>query len=371
MKIIFKIIFVILVVILSISGIVYSLYGGGERWIYTSPASILGESKLEIVASLPFPPGNIALNFEDRIFITIHPESKPVDFKVVEIVDGKYQAFPDEISQTTLYSHPQGIRVDSKDRVCTIDHGDNGIKPARFVCVSIESKKVEIDYTFPREVAPLLSYLQDFVPDSESRFYYFADVNFFGKNPGLVVYDSKENRSRRILEDHYSTSPENWKIFAYNGPMERLGGLIVLKAGVDSIAIDRNDEWLYYAPMNHRKMFRILIDKISDLNFSNQDLEKFVEVYSDKILSDGILMDDEGNIFLTDVEHQSIARITTDRKLENWISSSKFRWPDGLALGKGNFMYVADSDIPNIALQSQDHIKASAPYYLFRFPYKR
>ncbi|TAE31538.1 MAG: hypothetical protein EAZ92_02665 [Candidatus Kapaibacterium sp.] len=31
------------------------------------------------------------------------------------------------------------------------------------------------------------------------------------------------------------------------------------------------------------------------------------------------------------------------------------------------FVYVADSDIPDVMMKSKAHIRASAPFYIFRF----
>ena len=345
----------------------YSLYGGGEKWEFSIPKPLLTSDKLELVADFNFPPGNIGVSKENRVFITIHPESKPETLKVVEIVDGKPIAFPDLDSQKKLYSHPQGVRIDYKNRVCTIDHGDNGFQNPRLVCVSLITNKAEIDYRFPRESAPILSYLQDFANSPDSRYYYIADVNFFGKKPALVVYDSETKTSHRFLENHPSMKPENWKIQAHNGPMERLGGLITLKAGVDSIATDAKGEWVYYGPMNHRKLFRIPAKVLQNFSGTDAEVATAIEEYSDKILSDGIILDASNNIYLTDVEHQSIGLIDPNRNLKTLVVSPKLRWPDGLAISAdGTYLYIADSDIPNVALMSKSHIQSKAPYQVFR-----
>jgi len=43
------------------------------------------------------------------------------------------------------------------------------------------------------------------------------------------------------------------------------------------------------------------------------------------------------------------------------------QWADGLSLGGDGYFYLIDSEIPNQMMQSQEHIRASAPYHLFRF----
>jgi hypothetical protein len=42
------------------------------------------------------------------------------------------------------------------------------------------------------------------------------------------------------------------------------------------------------------------------------------------------------------------------------------RWPDGLSFGPDGWLYIADSDIPDVMMQSKSHIKSSAPFYIFR-----
>lgn len=67
--------------------------------------------------------------------------------------------FPSPESQSTLYVAPQGIRIDRRSWLWTIDHGDNGFSPARLVAVDIATRQVVHDYTFSRAIAPVLSYL--------------------------------------------------------------------------------------------------------------------------------------------------------------------------------------------------------------------
>ncbi|MBX7057873.1 MAG: hypothetical protein K1X75_07385 [Leptospirales bacterium] len=341
-------------------------YGGGENFPDRSTAARLPASALQLVASLDQPPGNIAVSRSGRIFITFHPEAKPQGMHVAEIVDGKPQAFPDQAAQQELYRFPQGIRVDSKNRLWTIDHGDNGIHGARLAAVDIDSRKVVYRYDFPSNVAGLLSYLQDLAIDPSGRYVYIADVNFFGKSPALIVVDTVANESRRLLENDVSVQPQNYLIRAYNGPMVRLGGLIALRAGVDSIAIHPAGDWLYYGPMNHEDLFRIRTADLNNPALSADQLAARVEKAGPKVQSDGITIDNAGNVYLTDMEHRGIAVLGADGKLFTLVTSDAMRWPDGFSFGPDGWLYIADSDIPDIALQSQEHIRAHAPYHLFR-----
>ncbi len=364
-----KKILIIIISFLAISVIGFRIrFGGGEKFTPPALESGLSDRELEIVATLTEPPGNIAVSESGRIFVTLHPEAKPERVKVVEIIGGKPIPFPNLELQSELYHSPQGIRIDSQNRLWTIDHGDNGIQNARLVAIDLATNSKVHDYSFPRSVAGLFSYLQDLVIEPSGRYIFIADVNFFGKSPALVIYDSLTKKSLRVLENDSSVVAKNFVIQSFKGPMVRLGGLLSLKAGVDSIGLDKQGEFLYFAPMNHDRMFRIRTkDLIQRFDSPNIDFKDKVEDYSEKILSDGISLDLEGNIYLTDVEHQSIVTIDTNKKLKTSIQSPKLRWPDGLSFGPDGYLYIADSDIPEIVLESKESIAKAGPFYIFRY----
>lgn len=344
----------------------YSRYGGGEAFPPRRSAAMLPEEALELVAELPEPPGNIAVSRDNRIFLTIHPESKPPTNRVVEIVNGQMQPFPDEAAQQKLYHAPQGIRIDRQARLWTIDHGDNGIQPARLVAVDIASGAVAHDFTFPREIAPLFSYLQDLAISPDGAYVFIADVSFFRKSPALVVYDVQRRAAWRVLEKHPALLPENYYIQAYNGPMIRLGGLLTMKVGVDSIALDQRGEWLYFGAMNHREMYRLPAKALIESEQNPAALEASLERFGDKVQSDGITVDAADNIYITDMENRGVAVLAPDRSLRTYLRSDRLRWPDGFSFGGDGYIYMADSAIPDIVLQSRAQIEKKAPYQIFR-----
>lgn len=367
MKTGFKILSFLILFLFILAGTLRFLYGGGEPFQSPTMALESTSTNLELVAELSEAPGNIAVSKTGRVFITLHPEAKPEFAKVVEIKDGKMIPYPDKIAQTETYRAPQGIRIDSQNRLWTIDHGDNGILGARLVAVDLDSNQIIDQYDFPKEIAGILSYLQDLVIEPNGRYIIIADVNFFGKSPALVVYDSKLRKAKRILENDESMKSKDYLIQAHNGPMKRLFGLISMKPGVDSIALDSKGEYLYFAPMTHDRLFRIPLNDLVNENLTNADLKEKIEDYSAKTLSDGITLDDENNIFLTDVENRSILKIDTNKNLKISIQSPKLRWPDGLSWGPNGYLYIADSDIPDLVLASRQDIMKAAPFQIFRY----
>jgi len=60
-------------------------------------------------------------------------------------------------------------------------------------------------------------------------------------------------------------------------------------------------------------------------------------------------------------------RVGPDKILQTVIRSSRIRWADGLSLGPDGYIYLADSAIPHLMLQTTSHVRSQAPYTIFRF----
>ena len=56
-----------------------------------------------------------------------------------------------------------------------------------------------------------------------------------------------------------------------------------------------------------------------------------------------------------------------ERELETLMRSKLVRWPDALSFGPDGYLYLADSALPDVILQSREHIRAAGPYRIFRF----
>jgi sugar lactone lactonase YvrE len=357
----------VLVLALLLAGGLYWRYGGGKDFPDRSTPPLIGADQVEIVATLPEPPGNVAVSADGRVFITLHPEAKPEVNHVVELVDGVAVPFPDAASQHTLYNSPQGIRIDRQGRLWTIDHGDNGFSPARLVAIDIATRKVVHDHTFSRDVAPVLSYLQDLVISPDGNTVYIADVAFFRQTPGMVIYDVVSGTERRVLDRHVSVEPEGYWVQTALGPMTRVAGLVSLKPGVDSIALSIDGSTLFLGPMSGGTLYRVATADLRNPALAPDELAKRVTPFANKPLSDGASIDDAGNIYVTDVEHAGVARIGADGKLVTMIRDPRIRWADGLSFGPDGWLYIADSAIPWIALKSRADVMASGPYHVLRF----
>lgn len=340
-------------------------YGGGEPYPDLSTEPLLPTSALEVVAELDRPPGNLAVSADGRLFFDIHPESRPDPPTVLEWVDGEAKPFPNAELQKS-FTAVLGMVVDEQGRLWTLDTGTHGFGTVRLLAFA-PSGAVVYDHVFEEDIAPRGSFFNDLQVSKDGGTVFIADVSFFRQEPALVVHNLRTGTSRRVLQGHPSVTAQDWIIDTPLRRMTYLGGLIALKPGVDGIALSADGEWIVYGAMTHDGLFRVPVEALKDFALSPAELAARVERIGTKPLSDGLSMDVEGNVYITDVEHQGVARMDPDGALETLIRDPRVRWADGLSYGPDGWLYFTDSAIPDLMLRSKAHIEASAPYPIFRF----
>lgn len=359
---------IFLLVIAIVGAIVLRVrYGGGVPYQDLSTTPVLEESALQEVLSYPEPIGNVAVSLGGRVFFTVHPESRPQGNKLLEWRDGAAVPYPSGSLQPNLFDTVLGIVVDRQNWLWTIDHGNHGFGTARLLAFDIANGDLMHEHEFLPEIAPAGSMLQDLQVSEDSGHVIIADASIWRQNPALIVYDVASQSARRVLESHESVSAQNLLVRNSIRNMTFLGGIFSLKAGVDGIAVSPDNMWLYYGAVNNSGLYRIRMSDLTNPGLPPSQLDNRIERFSDKPLSNGFSADVSGNIYVTDVEHNSVAIVGPDKQLNTLIRSSRVRWPEALSYGPGGWLYLSDSALPEQVLKSKDHIRLQSPYRIYRF----
>lgn len=359
-----KILLFLLIMGIIMTTVVWIRYGGGEPYPDLSTAPAISDNALEEVLSYPEPVGNVAVSASGRVFFTVHPESRPRGNKLLQFVDGASEPFPNGASQARLFDTVLGVVVDRQNRLWTIDHGNHGIRTARLLAFDIETGAVIHDHRFEKQVAPRGSFLQDLQVSADGQTIVIADTSFWRKSPAIIVYDIETSAARRVLESHETVSAENYVIRNHGKDMSFAGGIVSLRGGIDGIAL--GPEWLYFAAISGSSLYRIQLSDLTNAGIPDSQLAARVERYAEKPLSDGLSVDVDGNVFVTDVEHGAIFIVGVDRESRTLLRSPQLRWPDALSFGPEGWLYIADSALYDVVLQPRDYIKAKGPYKIFR-----
>ena len=403
----FFIIFVI--VIFSIFFLAYFKLGFSRGLFphhdFISQTPKLDSSVLEIVAVIDTPPGNIAVSASERIFLSLHPlYGHP--FKVVELVNKtSYIPYPNLEYQKRIVSC-LSLRIDSNDHLWILDHGENGligspklinIQLAQYFSIQDENEDNFVyEYVFPKEVAGAGSFLNDFQVDPSGDFIYIVDTSFVANTPAIIIFDVTMKKSYRILHNHPTLFGDSYYL---NIKGTKLGlGPFGFKVNVDSIAIDRTGDKLYYSAVTSDKMYSIPTNLLlsymdifkkynskSRASVLEEEIIRSIILVSDRMpASDGLTSDNEGNIWITAFEHSAIAmakfNATTGlffktydtANIINVVQDSKLlQWPDGFSFGPSG-LYITNSNLNNKVASPFDSrdsfFKKYGPFTILKIP---
>lgn len=335
----------------------------GKPYPDLSTKPVLAE--IESIIDLDEPPGNVAVSTDGRIFFNFHSEARPEKVKVAELIGKQVLPFPSDEAQKVLFDTVFSVRIDRQGRLWTLDHGFNGLRQPRLLAFDIATGAEVHRYDFPKTIAGLGSFLNDLQIDTGGNKIYIADTSVFARRPALIVYDVQAKHAQRFLENHRSVQAEELLIKTPQKEMVFLGGLIPLKPAVDSIVLDKNNEWLYYGAMAGSTLFRVPAKALNE-SLSSAQIEAAVESYSKKPQSDGLSIDLEGTIYITAIEHSGIMTLDKNKNLVTLVKNGNIRWPDGLSFGPNGWLYLTDSALTDAMLMSKRHIESARPYHIYR-----
>jgi sugar lactone lactonase YvrE len=207
--------------------------------------------------------------------------------------------------------------------------------------------------------------LNDFQVSPDGGHVFIAESSPVWNTPALVVYDVAAKQSRRVLDRHPALLPEDWLLQAPGRDMW-VYGLVPLRIGVDSIALDRHGEWLYFGPLTGARMYRIRTRDLLDPALPAAVLATRIEDWAPKTISDGLTTDDADRVYVSDPEHSAILVIGPDRQLLTLVKDERLRWPDGFSFGPDGWLYVTCSALHHVLFVSARHRDEHAPYQIFR-----
>lgn len=337
-----------------------------NRLVDRTTAPTQPASAAQKVAEFEFPPGHVTISKSGRVFMDALMSDKEAPYKVVELKDGKMVPFPSPALQKK-YVAIHGVYVDHADRLWILDNGNRGfLHPPRLFGYDINTGKEIENYTFPYKVAGLGSMINDLVVDPTREKIYISETGPVFNNSAIVVFDIKKRTSRRLLDRHSSVSASKYHIFVEGKPFTVLG-FIRPRFGIDGLALDATGKWLYYASFNSGILHRIPVNSLIDESLVKTQIESTVEKVANITMTDGIYVDAQQRVYLSDVEHSAVVRLNADGKLETILKHPEFRWPTGFVVSPDGWIYFTCNAIDQVTLRSRETVKDLGPYYMFRF----
>jgi sugar lactone lactonase YvrE len=323
-------------------------------------------TEVDTAGRFDFPPMHVTISKTGRVFmdaLTMDPDSK---IRVIELKRGKMKAFPKPVYQkqfTTIH----GVNLDKKDRLWILDHGNYGfLAGPRLYAYDINTGAELVNYTFPFAVAAFGSMINDVVVDTDHEQLFISDTGPISGKSAIIVFDIKNQTSRRVLSEHSSLSAADYDIVVEGKPFTVIGWFHP-KYGIDGIALDATNTWFYYSAFNRGELYRLPVSALENESIGDVELAAKIEKVADTTMSDGMLADSQHRVYMSDVEHSAITRVQPNGHVETLFKDPKFRWPTGFAPSPNGWIYFTCTAINETVLKNRQEVLDLGPYYLYRF----
>ncbi len=246
-----------------------------------------------------------------------------------------------------------GFEIDRNDVMWILDQGHIAGAPSnpgdeKLVLWDIKKDKEIKRYEFSdKDSDKKCSFLNDIVVDNDSGFAYITDSGIFC-NPlhgGLIIYDSKKNVAKRILnQSPYTNNEPN---FFFN-----IDGRTVLKetpmlTGADGIALSGDKTSLYWTNLTGNTLYSLPTEKLRDFAITEADIEKsVVKVSSLPSNTDGMTGDRQNNIYMTALTLNGLMKLdATTGEINRFVFHPEMSWPDTLAWGPDKALYIVSNHL--------------------------
>lgn len=334
-----------------------------------SPSRVL----TQVYSNNQFQLTGISVSKTGRLFVNFPRWSPEYLNAVIEVMpDGSSRPFPDEAwnrwdltpeSAATHLVCVQAMFVDDTDALWILDPAapmlmsiiPNGPK---LVKVDLKTNKVTRVIPIGPTAARTNTYLNDVRFDNRRNFAYITDSGL----GGIVVVNLSNGQSHRALDGDPSVMPDkSVKIVIDGKPV--LGPTGETPAfHSDAIALSPDGEYLYYQPIAAKTLFRVRTDALR-----NPGGKPVAEKYADTFPVDGIWMDSNQNIYLSNLQQNGVARLTPDRRIETLVTDRRLQWPDTFSEGPDGFIYISASHINESPTYNKGRSTRTTPYGVFKF----
>ena len=315
----------------------------------TAMGGIGDKPEIEVLCNLTLAPSVLTSAADASWIVGLDQTDKP-RFRAVRLKKATtVEPFPTENaalgdkSAEIVLDAIEALQTDHDGLIWALDNGRRTEIPPKIVAWDDEDQKV----TLVRNLAPPAtvpgSFLADFIVDPDSPLVVITDPAN-GNDAALILLDRNTGIARRILEGHASVMPDKATPLPLPRGVtlpKRLDGSPALpRNGVRPLALDRKAEWLYFAAVQSRTLYRLPMRLLRKGNTSADAIVSALESYAQKPPCCSMVIDFKNNIHLGDLQNHAIGVIEGgNRSYRTIASDARLLWPDGLCFGQDGKLY--------------------------------
>ncbi len=285
------------------------------------------------------------------------------------------KAFPSE--EMNDPANPKGLKavlgfeIDRNDVMWILDQGKIAgaeTKPGdeKLILWDLKAGKEIQRYEFTNEESNRkCSFLNDVVVDNDSGFAYIADSGIFCSptHGGLIVYDMKANKVRRVLDRTMFTIADPNYFFNMEGLPVTKGGPMM--TGADGIALSGDKKTLYWTNLTGNVLWSLDTAVLRDFATPEPMVQAAVKkVATLPSNTDGMTADRDGNVYLTALTLDGLMKYDPARNLlERFVHDPAMVWPDTFSWGSDGALYVISNHLNKFVDGTMDFEKPAVPNF--------
>lgn len=200
---------------------------------------------------------------------------------------------------------------------------------------------------------------------------FIDDLRIFGSTifltdagePALAIMDLKTGKGRRVLEGDKSTT-DAIPLVAEGNIMQTKDKKEVL-IHADQLEVSPDGKYLYFQPASG-PMSRVECRYLTDKSLSKEQLSSHVKLWFESPTTGGTAIDQDGNIYLSDVNHSRILKIDPAGQSTIIIQDTRLAWSDALWIDKSGYLYMPAGQLNRLAPFQNGSSKVVLPVYIYK-----
>lgn len=342
------------------------LLAGADAYAQAPPRRPPHLGDLQPVATMtPDQPAGVAVSDSGRVFVTFPRHDGPVAATLAELRQGALVAYPAaalnqpsaDHAGDTLFS-VQTAQVDATNHLWILDTGtlQFGKPPEKGA-----SKLVEIDLTTDRVLRWIIlpsqalvsnSALKDFRINSElgSAGLAFITDSSPGKEAMIVLDLGSGSAVRRLtgaspIGTEASRTPivGSEPLMEWPSDQKELGAPHVWHVGLNAIEMSADGKTLYFSAFTGGRLLALPTADVANADLPEDRLKAEIQDLGPVGVAGHFALDESGRLYFMDLEHDAVFRRSPDGRIELVVMDPRLIWPDTLAIGRDEYLYVTSS----------------------------
>jgi sugar lactone lactonase YvrE len=316
----------------------------------------------------------VAISKDGRLFTCYPLWSNTYKNAVAEITHGNPETpYPSQLMNSWVVGDSgmnkwvcaQAVYIDANNNLWVVDPASpyqRGVYENSQKLVEINLGTNTIMRTYPLTgVTDDQAYLNDVRVDVANNIAYITNSS----EGGIVVVNLNTGAARQVLQGSSSVIADQTYILTIDGQQINKNGA-PFYGNSDGLALAPDNSYLYYKPLTDHNLYRIPTADLQDTTLSPTVLSARVENLGTYVATDGMIMDQNGNLYLGDLEQHRIVKLDKNLKLTTVVQDSRLIWPDSYSISTDGYLYISCSQINLQPDFNNGANKRTTPYTIYK-----